>query len=337
MSMIHDHLYRARIPAVPAGTPRPLWSIMIPTYNCAKFLPETLTNVLLQDQGPELMQIEVVDDHSTLDDPAVIVQQIGKGRVGFFRQAENVGITHNLDTCLRRSRGRLVHVLHGDDYVRDGFYRKLQMAFEKHPEIGAAFCRQIFMDDQGHWQTISRLEQAESGILTNWLTRIAVEQRIMTPSVVVRRSVYENLGGFDSRLVYSEDWEMWIRIAAHYPVWYEVEPLAAYRMHGGSNTGRRVRTGEDTADTRKAVEISKSYLPSHLADRLSEQANRTYALSALRTATRMLHNHDLTAAVAQIREAFHCSCSWAVVRRSLPLFLRAGVLWMGQLSSGKPR
>ena len=41
----------------------------------------------------------------------------------------------------------------------------------------------------------------------------------MTPSIVVRRSVYERLGSFDRRLVCAEDWEMWVRIAAHYPIW----------------------------------------------------------------------------------------------------------------------
>ena len=45
-------------------------------------------------------------------------------------------------------------------------------------------------------------------------------------SIAVRREAYECLGGFDARLKCSEDWEMWVRIAARYPIWHEPAPLA---------------------------------------------------------------------------------------------------------------
>lgn len=303
---------------------------MIPTYNCARYLRETLVNVLAQDPGPELMQIEVVDDHSTADDPAAVVAEVGRGRVDFYRQPENVGHTKNFETCLKRSRGTFIHLLHGDDYVRDGFYRHMLRAFEQSPDIGAAFCRHIFMDEQSHWRDLSPLEQMESGILYNWLERLATEQRIMTPSIVVRREVYEKLGGFDSRLICAEDWEMWVRIAANYPIWYEVEPLAAYRMHDASNTGRHVRSGEDARYTRKAIEIFKSYLPDHLADEISHQARETYALSTLGTAYSMFAQRDLSAALVLIREALKFSSSLRVIRRIARLFMQAGAGWLRQ-------
>jgi cellulose synthase/poly-beta-1,6-N-acetylglucosamine synthase-like glycosyltransferase len=47
--MKEQPLYRATIPPVPEGASRPLWSVMIPTYNCANYLRETLTSVLAQD------------------------------------------------------------------------------------------------------------------------------------------------------------------------------------------------------------------------------------------------------------------------------------------------
>ncbi|KAB2832306.1 MAG: glycosyltransferase, partial [Candidatus Brocadia sp.] len=254
---------RANIPEIMDENPRPLWSVMIPTYNCAQYLRETLKRVLTQAYGPESMQIEVIDDHST-DDPASVVAELGDGRVRFYQQPKNVGHIDNFTTCLRRSRGKLIHLLHGDDYVLSGFYEKMTKAFLQSLDIGAAFCRHIFMDNHGHWQNISQLEQRESGILKNWLEKLASEQRIMTPSIVVRREVYETLGGFDRRLICSEDWEMWVRIAAHYPVWYEVEPLAVYRMHLDSNTGRHIRTGEDMRYTREAINMFTAYLPDEI-------------------------------------------------------------------------
>lgn len=322
--------YRAEIPSVPEGVPRPFWSVMIPTYHCARFLRQTLESVLMQDPGPELMQIEVIDDGSTLDDPRAVVAEIGRGRISFYRQAQNMGHTKNFETCLKLARGKVIHLLHGDDYVREGFYRKLQNAFESQPEIGAAFCRQIFMDAAGNWQAFSPLDQTESGVLINALERIALEQRIMTPSIAVRRDVYERLGGFDNRLICSEDWEMWVRIAAQYPVWYETEPLAVYRMHSASNTGHHVKTGEDTKFTRMAIEIFKSYLPEEKAIQLSKKAREAYALSALDTAYSMFLRRDFSAMLAQGREAIYLSRSWKVIQQISRHLLRAGISWLRQ-------
>jgi hypothetical protein len=103
--------HRGVIAPVPPGVVRPLWSVMIPTFNCAAYLRDTLASVLEQDPGRDVMQIEVVDDHSTRDDPAAVVAELGRGRVEFFRQPRNTGVTTNLTTALQRSRGHLVHLL----------------------------------------------------------------------------------------------------------------------------------------------------------------------------------------------------------------------------------
>ena len=299
---------------------------MIPTFHCAGYLGETLRSVLAQDPGPEAMQIEVVDDHSTEDDPEAVVREIGRGRVGFFRQPANVGTTRNFATCITRSRGRLVHLLHGDDLVRDGFYATLQRAFDTDAEIGAAFCRQVFIDGKGDWVGLSPLEQPCSGRLEGALERLATEQRIMTPSIVVRREVYEALGGFDDRLRCSEDWEMWVRIAAHYPVWFEKEPLALYRMHSNSNTGRHVRTAEDMRYTREAIDLFRSHLPPARAADIVRTAKQQYALAAIRTARSLLESRDLDGARAQLAEALRLSRSPRVLASlvaSLPSGLAA--------------
>ena len=321
--MYKQSLYRSAIPPLPESEARPLWSVMIPTYNCANYLRKTLAAVLAQDPGPQLMHIEVVDDCSTTDNPAAIVSELGNNRVQFYRQPKNLGVPKNFDTCLQRSRGHLIHILHGDDLVLEGFYSRMQNAFDQQPALGAAFCRQIFIDEEDNQLSLSDLEQYKSGILVNWLERLASEQRIMTPSIVVRREAYEKLGGFDQRLICSEDWEMWVRIAADYPIWYEVEPLAVYRMHTNSNTGRHIRTGEDMKYTRKAISIFKSYLPAAIADRVSKQARETYALSSLDMAYSLLAKGDIKAAFVQIREAVQFSFSFKVMRKAIRLIKQA--------------
>ena len=312
--------HRAQIHPVPAGTTRPLGSVMIPTFNCNPFLPATLESVLAQDPGRESMQVEVVDDHSD-EDLAGIVDAIGRGRIGYFRQDRNVGITKNFVTCLNRSRGRLIHLLHGDDCVRTGFYAGMSRLFESHPEIGAAFCRHAFIDESGRELAVSEPEQDFAGVLANALERLALEQRIMTPSMVVRRDIYEQLGGFDDRLPCSEDWEMWVRIAAHHPIGYLPSPLASYRMHPNSNTGRNTQNAANMRYTRAAIEMFRAYLPAADAGRIASRARETYALSAIEFARDRLRHRDLSGALAQAREALRFRFSPHVVARLVRAFI----------------
>lgn len=328
---MNEHSYHTTVPPVSEGTARPLWSVMIPAYNSAGYLRATLASVLAQDPGPELMQVAVIDDHSTQDDPQAVVEDVGRGRVEFYRQSQNVGNVRNFNTCLQRSRGHLVHLLHSDDCVRPGFYRTMQQLFEAHPGIGAAFCRHMTMDTEGHWQWIAPLQRPETGVLENWLERIVTKlPPVQPPAMVVRREVYERLGGFDQRIVCAgEDWEMWVRIAAHYAVAYEVEPLALYREHAGALTGRCASTGQNVRDVRRIIGMIQSYLPDTVADELVKNAKKNFAVHyALYLAHEMLARGDTTAALVQIREALKTSRSLRVIRRSARLAVRAGLMSM---------
>jgi GT2 family glycosyltransferase len=316
--------HRVAIPPVEAGVVRPLWSVMIPTYECAAYLRETLASVLAQDPGPERMQIQVVDDHSMRDDPEAVVRELGRGRVEFHRQPENVGHSRNFDTCLLRARGHLVHLLHGDDCVREGFYERMERVFEARPDVGAAFCRVVFIDEAGRWKHVVPPVQPESGELRDRVPTLVTQAPVYTPAMVVRREAYERLGGFDRRLrVCGEDLEMWVRIGAHYPVWFEAEPLALYRKHGSSLSGGSVRSGENIRDTRFAFELFRPHLPAGSADRLLRRARRKLALWALLLAGRMVQRGDLAAARTQVREALRSSLAPIVLRRATAVALAA--------------
>lgn len=309
-----DMSNRGSLAPVTDGRHRPFWSVMIPTHNCAIYLRQTLASVLTQDPGPDVMQIEVVDDASTKDDPEAVVREIGRGRVVFHRQRVNVGHTANFQTCLELSRGRIVHLLHGDDAVRPGFYQRMGVAFERVPGLGAAFCRQIYIDENGREVWESPLERENSGILENWLEKIAVRQLIQTPSIVVARDVYEQIGTFDRRLTAVEDWEMWVRIAAYRDVWFEAGQLALYRVHGASSTTRVVRSAENLRDVRRALSIIRGYLSPETADATVNASLAFWAGDALQNRVpAYIRKRDFAAVRAQLSEALRCSRSPATL------------------------
>jgi glycosyltransferase involved in cell wall biosynthesis len=263
---------------------------MIPTFNCSQYLVQNLISVLQQDPGPELMQIEVVDDFSTDSDVEKLVKEIGKGRVGYYRQPGNVGSLRNFETCLNRANGHLIHLLHGDDQVKPGFYVEIEKLFSQFPQAGAAFTGFVFVDEQNERLYDNHTLLHEPGILQNWLIRIASSQLIQVPAMVVKRSVYEELGGFFG-VHYGEDWEMWARIAARYPVAHSPERLALYRVHRDNITSRYFLTGQSLTDAIQVVNTIQQYLPCKERKRAKRAAEKHLAYYFARSADKIYHQY----------------------------------------------
>jgi glycosyltransferase involved in cell wall biosynthesis len=268
------------IAPVKDGVQRPVWSVMIPVYNCSQYIKETLEAVLGQDPGPDKMQIEVVDDCSTDADVAQLVMQIGKGRIDYYCQPVNVGSLRNFETCLNRSRGEYIHLMHGDDKVKNGFYAELEKLFQMFPEAGAAFCAHDHIDMNGQLRFTKQRETDKPAILKNWLPLLAEAQRIQYIAMVVKRSVYEHLGGFYG-VVYGEDWEMWARIAKHYPIAYTPKNLAQYREHELSISNDSFITGRNLKDIKIVIEIIMTYLPPEDRKRIKRRAEKIFAYYSL--------------------------------------------------------
>lgn len=265
-------------PLTPAEN-RPLFSIMIPAFNCAEYLSTTIESVLQQDIGEKKMQIEVVDDCSTDGDIAALVEKAGNGRVNYYRQKENVGSLRNFETCIKRAAGYYVHLLHGDDFVKKGFYKEIEFLFNSFPEIGSAITNYNWIDENFVESHPGIHILKEPGIIDNWLYKIASRQLIQPPAVVVKRNVYEQLGSFFG-VKYGEDWEMWIRIASKFKVGYSPKCLATYR--GGHKTNissNSISTGEYIKDILKVIDIAQNYLPKEKRRQIRYLAKKNFSIS----------------------------------------------------------
>jgi len=295
----------------------PKWSVMIPSYNADRHLSEAIRSVLAQDPGFDVMQIEVVDDGSAID-PTPLVRRLSDGRVTVHRHSVNRGHVATFNTCIERARGELVHLLHADDAVRPGFYERLGAALDAHPDAGAAFCRYIAIDSDGNWTGIAALEEPRAGILAGWHERIATGQRLQPPCIVVRKRVYDAIGGFDTRIrSYGEDWEMWTRIAASYRVWYEPEPLALYRVGNESLSSGALRSGDNVRQLLQVIDINRQALPAARADEVTARARRITASTAARRSVRLARAGEGRAALAQLAWSLRADASLRTVARAV--------------------
>jgi hypothetical protein len=307
------------ITPLPPSPERPFWSVMIPIYNCREdYLRETLLSVLAQDPGIADMQIEVLDNCSTIGDPEALVRELGGGRIAFHRQTHNLGVAGNFNACIERARGQWVHILHGDDTVRPDFYKSARAAVSAHPEVGAALCRTIYMDEDGQWMGVAELESRVPGVLdADFAWRQMIDQRIQFVGIVVRRSTYEELGGFRPSLPHCLDWDMWKRIAIAKAVHYDPAPMACYRLHAAADSSRLIATGENVTDERRSIEYSCAQLSPEQAAVVRRQANKAAGVRAARRARQLWKKGMRAAAWHQVAAAVRCSRAPAVLARSL--------------------
>jgi hypothetical protein len=321
----------APIPPVEAVTTdrRPFWSVMIPSFDSAALLAATLESVLAQDEGEDAMQIEVVDDASTKDDPAAVVTRLGAGRVGYFRQPHNVGAPANFTTCVRRSRGLWVHVLHSDDLVKPTFYKRFREQIETCPDALMVASRTVQTDAEARPLGVTAPVEAVDGYMSDPALTIATTNPIRCVSVVVARRAYEDLGGFHPALFHANDWEMWCRVAGAGSVGWVDEPMGLYRSHPGSDTTRLHRSTAYVDDCAAAVEL--------IAGRFVDPDRRALARQGGR---RIVADYALTVAADLAAHGRHRLAAANAVRalrydHSLPALRRAAnALRAGRTGSG---
>ena len=283
---------------------QPSISVMIPVYEPKPFLLTTLKSVLTQcnDFPDGTMEIVLVDDGSPKTDVSVLISSIENAdKVKLVRFEENVGLARNWNRAISLARGEFIHILHQDDVVLSGFYKRLCTALSQHPEAGMAFCRHAIINAEDAIEKVSHRERWTSGVLNNWLARIAVRVRLQCPSAIVRRSTYDKVGLFREDLIHALDWEMWVRIACHFPVWYETRMLALFRRHSQNETARLATLGAHEPDVLKTIEVFSQYLPIAQRDKLVSAAYEYFARSRLKQAGKLIKAKAYERAAALIK------------------------------------
>jgi hypothetical protein len=214
-------------------------------------------------------------------------------------------------------------MLHADDVVRPGFYERLRADLLAHPDAKAAACRFIHMDEDSHWMTIAEMESRVPTVLgEEFFAKLFTKQRFVSVALAVHRSVYEEIGGFRPELPHCADWDMWKRIAFSYPIFYEPEPLACYRIHAKSDMSRLVNTGENVVEQRRSILLSYAEMPRAAVGPYYGSAMKQAGIQAIAHARRLWTSGNHRAAWRQLKEGLRCSKRPAVMARALFFFAR---------------
>ncbi len=223
----------------------PKVSVIIPTYNRAKYITRAIDSVL--NQTYQDFEIIVVDDGSKDNTKEILTPYMNK--IHYLWQ-ENRGISAARNIAIQRATGEYIAFLDSDDVWLNN---KLQIQVDilnKSFNIGLVHNKMIMLSEQG--QKVGMKPKRESGKDFKELLEIGGD--LPTSSVMVRRECFDKTGLFDENLPIMEDFEMWLRIAKEYDL-YEIKDqhLAYYYRHDQQITRNRIKVFDGTVRLQKKI------------------------------------------------------------------------------------
>jgi glycosyltransferase involved in cell wall biosynthesis len=202
--------------APPTGRGRPL-SVLVAAFNAERTIESTLRSVLAQTRLPH--EIVVVDDGST-DRTSLVVQAVAR-REPTVRlvQQENRGLAAARNAGIEAAEGELVSILDADDLWMPDYVSTMLELLDARPDAGIAYGDAWAFEDSTKRVRRTSVEAPfrppdPSPPDAPAFLRELLERNFVYGSTTLPRHILVELGGFDESLRASEDWEMWLRIAA---------------------------------------------------------------------------------------------------------------------------
>lgn len=203
--------------------------MIIPTYNRRELVRRAIDTVLTQTRP--VQEILVIDDGSTDGTGEALSRAFGD-RIRYVYRA-NGGVSSARNHGLSLARGRYLALLDSDD---EWLPRKTELQvgwLEARPGFGMVLCDVMRMNpERVDVERFSRREQIpQDGQVLKW---VMLNPSLVPASVVMRREVFETVGGFDESLPTGEDLDFHLKVAARWPIGVVEEPLVrAMRGHDG--------------------------------------------------------------------------------------------------------
>ncbi len=199
-------------------------SVIIATYNRGPFLEEALESVLSQTYRD--YEVIVVDDGSTDDTPERLLKYSDKIKVLRIDHTGKPSIARNV--ALAQASGRLLAFLDSDDLWLPAKLERQVRFLQANPFCIMCYCDATFRGEDGRiLYTQSERERMRSGHVFGHLL---LGNFIPLPTVVVRKDVVQDVGGFEEWLTISEDWHLWVKVAAKGNVGLVDEALCEIRV-----------------------------------------------------------------------------------------------------------
>jgi glycosyltransferase involved in cell wall biosynthesis len=215
----------------------PWLTVILPTHNGEAFLRTALDSIG-NEYDPEI-EVIAIDDGSTDSTLSLLGEYESKLPLTVIERPIGSWV-ENTNLGIERARGEWLCFLHQDDAWRPGRLKAIRTATARQPALivhAADFIDQAG-NTVGQWRcplpNRGRDLRPEST-----LARLLVQNFVPLPSAVFRRDDADRVGRLNPELWFTADWDFWLKLAARGRTVYLSEPLAAFRLHGESQTASR--------------------------------------------------------------------------------------------------
>ena len=224
----------------------PTVSVIMATYNHASFVAEAIQSVLEQ-KGVDFEFL--ISDDGSVDSTREVVAAIKDDRITFFPNEVNRGACVVTNELIERASGEFVALINSDDYWCDNDKLAYQVEYLRdNPKVGACFGRARFVDKDGHPMEKSMIPFGEVFDQNNrsqgmWLRRFfELGNCICHPTMLIRKSCYEQLGTYSNRMRQLPDFDMWIRLVKYHQIHIFDKELITFRLMPGENASSQTVT-----------------------------------------------------------------------------------------------
>lgn len=215
-----------------------LVSVIIPAYNAESFIADSVRSAL--DQTFHDLEVIVVDDGSTDRTIARLAEFGDRIRV---HQQPNAGVARARNTGVALATGSWIAFLDADDQWLPAKIER-QLA---HGDASMVFTDRYNFGARGEFPELqSDCTPMCGGDI--FLPLLLEGNFITSTSVIIRRALFEQLGGFYTGLNGTEDWDLWLRVAENHRIDFCPEPLVRYRFHPGGISRNFVRMNRERTE-----------------------------------------------------------------------------------------
>ena len=198
------------------------FSIIVPSFNQAKYLPEALDSILSQ---PELLECLVYDADSTDGSKEILKKYAKKYPKLWYQSKKDGGQASAINLGLKKATGDYVAYLNSDDYYLPGSFSKVKKYFDSHPG-----CLWLVGDCE-----VSQKNLRWTFFIKNFLP-LPIFNSINQPSVFLRQDFVKKVGYFNTKYRYAFDYDYWLRSSMVYAPAHLHQKLAVFRIHNFSKS-----------------------------------------------------------------------------------------------------
>lgn len=223
-------------------TSQPLVSVIIPCYNTEQYVAEALESVLAQTLSN--FEVIVMDDGS-IDNTWKVLQDYAKKdeRIRIFSQ-KNQNVTWARVNAIQHAKGQYLFFLDSDDKIAPVALAEFSDYLNQNPDISVVYSKSEYFEA---WH--GEIWSQENPVLKDILLRHCLG---VGPSVMVRKSDYALVGGYDTNLTYGEDWDLYISLLKHGKKFYQIpKVLFFYRIRNNKSS---------ITNTADGIKISENFL-----------------------------------------------------------------------------